>query len=211
LGVSFLHWGDVPTWITAVVAAAALSAAIRAYGKQNDAYGQQVEQVELQRQQLDDQRKINVEQTKVLKLQLDELADSLADRKREADERRRDQAYRIYTWEERATSYLEGGTEPSNVVSINVRNTSDQPIYEVNFSWRINTSSGTVLAEQTIRTKPLMPGQDHYDTVPVPDGVASTDFGAVVTFRDRAGLWWRARPDGTLDELKLGEEPPHSW
>jgi hypothetical protein len=156
LDVSFLNWGDVPTWVTAAVAAAALTAAIRAYRKQNDAYGQQAEQVKLQREQLDDQQKINAEQAKVLKLQADELAESLADRKREDDERRRDQAYRIYTWEERATSYRMGEGS-ADEITINVKNTSEQPIYEVGFSWRRKTPSGTVLVNQNIRAKPLMP------------------------------------------------------
>jgi hypothetical protein len=208
--VSFLQWGDVPTWATAAVAAAALGAAVRAYRKQNDAYTQQVEQVRLQREQLADQRKINAEQTSVLNLQAAELSESLADRKREADERRRAQAYCVYAWLEGATSY-EMGKGPADVVTIYVRNTSEQPIYKMRFSWRKNTSSGTVLVGQTIRGKPLMPNEEDYDMAPVPDGVAPKSFGAVVIFRDRAGLWWRARPDGTLDELRPGEEPPHSW
>jgi hypothetical protein len=208
--MSIPSWGDVPTWVTAGVAAAALIAAVRAYRKQDKAYGQQVEQVRLQRDQLDDQRKINEEQTKVLKLQADELAQSLSDRTREADERRRAQAYRVYTWEERVTRHRVGD-EPADEVTINVRNTSEQPIYEVRFSWRKQTPSGTVPVHQTLRAKPLMPGDEDSDTAPVPSDLASAKFDAVVIFRDRAGLQWRTRPDGVLDELRPGEEPPHSW
>jgi hypothetical protein len=209
--MSFLNWGDVPTWATAAVATAALVAAVRAYRKQDDAYSQQVEQVRLQKEQLADQRKINAEQTNVLKLQAVELKESLATRKRESDERRRAQAHHVYVWEEREVSYLEGDGKPVNTVTISARNTSEQPIYDVTFSWHKNTPSGTVLIKKKTGSRPLMPGNNRFETEVVPDGVSPREFGAVVIFRDRAELWWRARPDGTLDELQSGEEPPHSW
>jgi hypothetical protein len=49
-----VDWGDVPTWVTAGVALAALVAAVRAYQDQSAGLAKQAEAVELQRQQLTD-------------------------------------------------------------------------------------------------------------------------------------------------------------
>src|SRR5712692_9860969 len=58
-------------------------------------------QLELQRQQLDDQRQANARQAEVLELQVSELRESLAERKREAELRHRDQAARVFISETR--------------------------------------------------------------------------------------------------------------
>ena|SRR5580658_948370 len=53
-----VDWGDVPTWVTAGVALAALVAAVRAYQDQSAGLAKQAEAVELQRQQLTDQTRL---------------------------------------------------------------------------------------------------------------------------------------------------------
>jgi hypothetical protein len=61
-------------------------------------------QLDLQGQQLEDQRQLTCKQTPVLELQGQELQESLAERKREAEQRHRAQASRVFIWQE----YREG-------------------------------------------------------------------------------------------------------
>lgn len=79
---------DVPAWITAIatfglLVGAAFTAiyAIRAFRKQSQEVADQATMLQVQQYQLEEQRKINAEQTGVLKLQADELRESLAERK----------------------------------------------------------------------------------------------------------------------------------
>jgi hypothetical protein len=166
---------------------------------------QSAEVATLQRQS-DDQRKVNQGQAGVLELQARELQESLDERRREADERRSAQTRLVYVWEERATHH-EMGKSPVDVVTAHVQNTSEQPVYDLRFSWR----DDQVPVGPTTRTMPLMPGEADDDQRPSPDGAEPATFGAVVNFRDRAGRWWRARPDGQVESLPPGAEPPHSW
>ena len=73
-------------------------------------------------------------------------------------------------------------------------------------SWHL----GTMPKGQRYLT-PLMPGAQDEDTQPVPPGADADKFGAVAFFRDAAGVTWRTRPDGQLDEIPAGQEPPHTW
>lgn len=68
-----VQWGDVPTWVLAVVALAALIAAVAAYRKQADAARGLSRQVKLQADQLEDQRSANAKQMQVLDAQLREM------------------------------------------------------------------------------------------------------------------------------------------
>lgn len=93
----------------------------------------------------------------------------------------------IFTWEERVTSQAVG-TGGVDTVTAHARNTSEQPIYDMRFSWRTRNRPGP---HQTIRDKPLMPGEIDTDIAPVPSGTEPSMFGAAVVFRDRADRWWR--------------------
>ena len=66
-------WGDIPTWVTALVALLALIAAVLAYRKQSQAVNEQAEQ-------LRDQQRVNSAQIEVLKLQQVELQQARLDR-----------------------------------------------------------------------------------------------------------------------------------
>lgn len=177
-----------------------------AFRKQSKEVSDQAGMLRVQSSQLNEQRKINVEQARVLQLQAKELQESLDDRKRETEDRRRDQAVQVYMVEVHATRG-EIAQPLREVVTAFVHNTSRQPVYDLRFSWR----RGDSLHNTTIRAEPLMPDGKDQDEEFVPSGVNPQKFGAVVIFRDRAGLWWRAHPDGRLDELPPGAEPPHSW
>lgn len=170
--------------------------------RQADLLQVQSGQLELQRHQFDEQRKLNERQSEVLELQAEELRESLDQRKIEAVERRSSQALQVLVQEERYT-YQAVGKATEKDITVYVSNTSQQPIYEVWFSWH----SGDKSYAQNRRDEPLMPGGKDHDSAQVPLDVDPDEFGAVVIFRDRAGVWWRARPDGRLDEVEPGSKP----
>jgi hypothetical protein len=183
-------------------------------GQQGELLKVQAGQLDVQRQQLDDRRAINEKQAEVAALQALELRESLNERKREADARRRAQASRVFIYEEQLDSdprdpmhgRLVGGDMPQPTVVAHVTNTSQQPVYQVTISWYLGTQPK---GQRSL--PPLMPGADNKDTQPVPTGAPQDKFGAVAFFRDAAGVTWRTRPDGQLDEIPPGQEPPHTW
>jgi hypothetical protein len=93
---------------------------------------------------------------------------------------------------------------PAGVIAY-IKNTSEQPIYDVTIDWRQETSPW----DGADRLLVLMPGGQH-DSVrnyPENDTAVSGLFGFVLQrlapvghFRDAAGASWRLRPDGQLDE-----------
>lgn len=174
----------------------------------------QAGQLDVQRQQLDDQRAINEKQAEVATLQAQELRESLDERKREADEQRRAQASRVFIHEERLdadprvpqASRAARGEQPQPVVVAHVMNTSQQPVYNVLISWHLGTAP-----KGRCHLMPLMPGAEDKDIQPVPPDADAEKFGAVAFFRDAAGVTWRTRPDGQLDEIPAGQEPPRTW
>lgn len=134
--------------------------------------------------------------------------------KREADERRRAQASRVFIHEERLdadprvsqASLAARGERPQPVVIAYVMNTSQQPVYNVLISWRLGHES-----VGKHHMMPLMPGADDKDIMVVPPDADPATFGAVVFFRDAARVTWRTRPGGEPEEIPAGQEPPHSW
>jgi hypothetical protein len=232
-------WGDVPTWGLFVGAIVTAIFAIKAFGKQSEEVSTldrqardqqeltrqqgellkiQADQLELQRQQADEQRVVNARQTDVLELQAQELRASIEQREQEAAERHRAQAVRVFMWEERfdsdpavdAVALSARGERPTPVVIAHVRNASDQPVYDLRFSWH----RGTAPYRQGEAMRPLMPQDDGYATCSLPGDLPANSrdlFGAVAFFRDAAGIYWRARPDGQLDEISPGQEPPRTW
>jgi hypothetical protein len=174
----------------------------------------QAGQLDIQRQQLDEQRAINEKQAEVAALQAQELRESLDERKHEADARRRAQASRVFIHEERLdadpripqASRTARGEQPQPVVVAHVMNASQQPVYNVIISWHLGT-----MPKGRHCLKALMPDAEDKDIQPVPPGAPPEKFGAVAFFRDAAGVTWRTRPDGQLDEVPPGQEPPHTW
>jgi hypothetical protein len=86
----------VATGLLAILAIVTAIFAIKAFGKQSG-------QLKLQQLQLEDQHTVNAKQIEVLQLQAQELNSSLEERKREAGERHRAQATRVFVWEDRQT------------------------------------------------------------------------------------------------------------
>jgi hypothetical protein len=230
----------IATGLLAIFAVVTAVFAIKAFGKQSEevnAIEKQVQdqetlvsqqadvlkvqsgQLELQQQQLHEQRALNAKQTEVLELQARELSESLDERKRETGVRRRAQATRVFIWEERLdrdprvpqAQVQASGSAAGPVIVAHLRNASDWPIYDVRLSWH----RGSAPWDQPDLFPALMPGEEESATrvVPtdLPDYVDLAVFGAVAFFRDTDRVMWRARPDGLLDEIPPGQEPPHSW
>jgi hypothetical protein len=187
----------IPTWIGAIATAGLLIGsgvtavyAARAFSKQS--------------QQLKDQQKINSTQTVVLELQARELRESL-------EERKRDQAARIFieltgspppTW----VTVEAGQPEPEPLpwrFLVTVSNTSSQPVYDLEVRWQLGTQpldtpgvQARLMPDRTARFERshLLLSSPH---LPVNPGVIS----AVLVFRDAAGARWRSRLNGKLEEI----------
>jgi hypothetical protein len=178
----------------------------------------QSDQLDIQRQQLVDQREASARQAEVFELQATELRESLEERKRDTEERRRAQASCIFIWDERsdsdpAVNQVQSalGVVSRRGISVHIENTSPQPIYDLTISWY----KGTAPWDEPERCSILMPGKrmDVARTLPldVPGQVDRSLFWATVLFRDAGGCCWRARAGGHLDEIKPGEDAPHSY
>jgi hypothetical protein len=197
----------VATTALAVFAIVTAVYAILAFRKESQEVHDQASMLKVQSEQLGEQRKINEKQTEVLELQATELRESIDERKREDSERHRAQASRVFIHQERLPDDPHVVGERSGpVVVAHLMNASQQPVYNVIISWHL----GTMPKGQRYLT-PLMPGAEDEDTQPVPPGADADKFGAVAFFRDAAGVTWRTRPDGQLDEIPAGQEPPHTW
>ena len=209
----------VAAWITAIATAGLLVGATTTAIFAIKAFGGQSGQLKLQRQELDDQRAINEKLAAVADLQVQDLRASLAERKREAAERertaatlRRLQASEVFLAQKvqspnPTTDYMEnlrGGQAP-RPVEVTVRNTSKQPIYDLELRWQRGSAPYGEPAFESLGT--LMPGESAVRTRSYP---ADTNFdvaGAVAVFRDSAGIIWMRRRDGELLEWPPGQGP----
>jgi len=196
----------VATAVLAVFAVVTAIYAICAFREQSKEVSHQAKILEVQSNQLAEQRTVNAEQIGVLTLQAAELRESLEERKREAAERRQEQASKVFIWQDQIESRPMGETF-STTITAHIKNTSEQPVYEARFSCH----DGDRPATQNQLKRPLIPGEEVSSDAVVPAESGPDKFGVVAIFRDRAGIWWRARPDGRLEELPPGSEPPHSW
>jgi hypothetical protein len=195
-----ISWGDVPTWgLFALALATAIFAGL--------AFRKQSKEVELLGQQLKDQQAINEKSATVADLQAQELRESLEQRKADAATQRRAQASKVFIVEQ-TDRYMVGKPGKDTLgVTARVMNESDDPIYKVLLSWHL----GTAPQGRDPIDGAMMPGAESSAMQYVPDGANPDQFGAVVFFYDATGVCWRRRPDGQLDEILPGQEPPHSW
>jgi TolA-binding protein len=103
----------------------------------------QSNQLDAQHDQLHEQQMVNQKQTEVLELQARELKASIEQRERDAAERRRAQATRVFVWEERhdhdprvdQATLAAGGERPRPTIEACVKNASEQPIYDLLIRW----------------------------------------------------------------------------
>jgi len=163
-------------------------------------------------QQSEEQRIASAKQTEALRLQIEELQASLEQQAQEAVQRQqRAQAGEVYVWEERMSHDPRAlpdilGEPSRGVITAHVKNGSDQPVYEVTLVWH----RGTARWGGNDNPGTLIPGHEAERTrgLPLlPDYADPSVWGAVAFFRDTAGTWWRARPDGQLHDV-LPEQVP---
>lgn len=198
--------GEVTAIATAVLAVFAIVTAVyavRAFRKQSQEVSDQAKQLkvqsdrfDLQEKQLKEQRKINARQVKVFELQVAELRESLAERRREGLLRRSAQASRVslITKVVRTTSRdFDSGFR----LEVTVANGNNpQPVYDARLYWYSNGELdemnnpellGTVRAKAAA-FRDFMPGSK-------PDAC-----GALLTFRDATKANWIRNSDGDLTE-----------
>lgn len=191
------------TQVTAIATAVLAAFAIVTAWYARRAFLKRSQEVKVQAEQLAEQRKVNDEQLSILGLQAKELQESLNQREREALERRSAQASKVFVREERYASH-DAGEISALGTTVRVNNRSQQPVYDVSFRWHC---AGVPYTESH-RDEPSMPACEYHDWVEVPTNIDPGEFGAFAAFRYRAGVRWRAYPDGRFDEVKPGSEPP---
>jgi hypothetical protein len=124
----------------------------------------------------------------------------------QTEERRREQACRVFIWTEERTSPMTQAQRESlgpalrEAAAVHVKNSSQQPIYDLTISWH----RGTAPWGEPDRSPVLLPGKQEDRTRAYPEDLPpSVDlslFGAVARFRDAAAVHWLLRPDGRLEE-----------
>lgn len=152
--------------------------------------------------EFDDQRETNKKLAAAAELQVDELRESLAERKRQAVERRSAQASRVFAWQERRPALEStdpGPAETSGLIFAHVRNASDQPVYDLQFRWLFKERARPFKTTQT--EAPLGPGAARKIEFRGHPDIGLDQFSVAVCFRDAAGVTWLRRPNGYLEEL----------
>lgn len=190
------------TWI------AAIATVVLAIGVIAAAWFARTASVALSRQ-LTAQQTLIAQLAEALQLHARELGQS-------HDERRRAQACRVFIELDRVVpvSFASAGDgQPASPrhspwhVTATVRNTSDQPVYDMYVIWQL----GTVRMGKPDPVARLLPGEQvtferghRAADADVSFDVAPSDpsaLSAFLTFRDTAGVRWTVREDGTLSDL----------
>ena len=197
--------GEITGIATAVLAVFAIVTAWyarRAFLKQSQEVRDQAAMLEVQSEQLAEQRRVNAEEIGVLALQAAELRESLEERKHEAAERRRAQASRVFVSAEPSPE----GSDPIDSFLVRIENTSQQPVYHLTFFWRDGIGEWNEPSDPP-RLPFLMPGKPYAFVASLVPSLQRKRFlldssllGAGVIFRDAAGVHWRLRSDGQLEE-----------
>jgi hypothetical protein len=216
---SSVQWGDVPTWLLAAIALAALVAAVLAYLKQADAARDVSEQVRLQRHALADQQEANAKQAEVLDAQLREMRqrESLIERQ-QADEVK----FTATRWSDQVPGLRESQGPPLHMAR--AENKWHRPI--TNLVCRIQTTPGDLMHEAWLTARMVWsaggPGLPSYwmfrDEAQgtrvslVRAGEAGAfifmyeiaqypDAQMTLRFTDDAGLHWQINHDEHLEKL----------
>jgi len=162
------------------------------------------------------QQELTAKLAEVLQLHARELVQSY-------DERRRSQACRVFIELDRVIPVSlrrqadgeagSAGQSPWRVTAT-VRNSSDQPVYDMYVIWQL----GTVRMGKPDPVARLLPGEaaaferaQAAEADPPSEPAARSDPAAVsafLTFRDSAGVRWTVREDGTLSDVAPAS--PHS-
>jgi len=166
-------------------------------------------QLELQREQAEEQRKTSAKQSEVLGLQARELAESLDERKREAEDRRRAQAAQVTAWF--AWAPVTGDMYSSSDWGATVRNASNLPVVDVRVTFnyiaeRANGLEWDATPRGTL-AKPvrvMSPTSERHLVIPseVRDMIKECSdevYAVSITFTDAAGNRWERDAHGALN------------
>jgi hypothetical protein len=188
-------WGGVPDWVTAIGTVGLLAGAVVTAVFALQAFREQSKEVRLLEDQVSDQRALALKQVEVLGLQAEEIRASL-------ENRRQDQAARVFTWVE-VTSHERGH------FLIHVTNSSDRPIYGLTFLLGYGDDEDVDYSSKPGAVKHVMP---HKTTVFEPDDEHSILWGtswepgevwSAVHFRDASGEAWQVSSKGQLERAPV--------
>jgi len=187
-------WGGVPDWVTALGTVGLLAGAVFTAVFAVQAFREQSKEVRLLEDQVSDQHDLALKQVEVLGLQAEEIRASL-------ENRRRDQAARVFTWVE-VTSHARGRFR------IHVTNSSDRPIYGLTFLLGYGDDDAADYFSKPEAVKHVMP---HETTVFEPDEDEHSilwgtswepgDVWSAVHFRDASGETWQVNSRGQMEGL----------
>jgi hypothetical protein len=151
----------------------------------------QTDQVQILRDQLGEQRNASARQAGVLDLQAKELRESLDQRKRNTEARRRAQAAKIFlTGAPTGPGITFGGPLPPPTTTATVVNSSDQPIYDAELHWPATSLQGSH-GSHLFGT--IVPGGKQQYWLP-------PNVGFSLWSRDAAGIKWILPSDGRFRE-----------
>jgi hypothetical protein len=147
--------------------------------------------------ELTDQRAVNTEQTKVLRLQADELRASLSARETASLELRQQWASTVVVWPE-----LRQDTARDWLVRAHVLNTGNRPVRDVTAQWY---AGGKAITEPENLKACLLPKELAHFGTRVSSGDLAENALGIVQFRTVGDDWWRAETDGGLE---ISDVPP---
>jgi hypothetical protein len=108
-------------------------------------------------------------------------------------------AQQLLAWQEHQEGNTSGAGKPQQVLTVHIQNAGTEPVHDVEIRWQTGSQS----AGQPDRIPVLAPETEETRSREIPPG--SSQFGAIVTFRDAAGLSWHRKPD--TGELALLPSP----
>jgi gas vesicle protein len=195
-----------PTWITAIFTIALAVGAIITAVFAILAFSKQSAELRTLIEQVDDQRDTNKKLAGAAELQAQELRESLEERKRAGEQQHRAQAQQVYVTLEKTpgtsaapdNSVVQGRMARPPAITATVHNYSQQIIREVQLQWHRGSASHGEPNPEPLGE--LIPGADAERERQFPADADLERCGAVVIFRDAAGIRWLRRPDGDLQE-----------
>jgi len=126
---------------------------------------------------------------RALRAQNRQLGIELAERRREAEDRRREQAVQVYVWQTPPTIRHSIDAPSEKSIQAILVNSSPLPIFAVKIGFTRMTSQ-VPWGGLSVREAPLMPGDHESELAYWPTDLDLDDLVAVAFFRDRAGVSW---------------------
>jgi hypothetical protein len=90
---------------------------------------------------------------------------------------------------------------PTEQYTIRAVNSSEQPIYDVRIRWYQGNAPWIIDSQSEDFIKRIMPGTSEQRIRDLNGGGNLSACGAVVEFRDAAGITWRCTDQGALEDL----------